>query len=115
MSVSEKRDNRESEILRVISALPKGHPGQDHVVQMLDHFEETGPNGTHKCLVLELLGPNVPDLIDWIYTDERLPARLAKSIAHQALLGVDFLSTYEIGHGGEFVLYSQHVILLSLV
>ncbi|KAJ0123879.1 hypothetical protein J7T55_012350 [Diaporthe amygdali] len=99
VSVSEKRDNRESEILRVISALPKGHPGQDHVVQMVDHFEETGPNGTHECLVLELLGPNVPDLIDWIYTDERLPARLAKSIAHQALLGVGFLSTYEIGHG----------------
>lgn len=99
VSVSQKSDNREYQTLRAISALPRGHPGQNHVVQMFDHFEEKGPNGTHDCLVLELLGPNVPDLIDSSCSDERLPARLAKSVACQALSGVDFLSTHQIGHG----------------
>ncbi|KAL2286408.1 hypothetical protein FJTKL_06794 [Diaporthe vaccinii] len=98
VSVSQKSGSREYQILRAISALPRG-PGRNHVMQMLDHFEETGPNGTHGCLVLELLGPNVPDLIDSSYSDERLPARLAKSVARQALSGVDFLSIHQIGHG----------------
>ncbi|KAG6108883.1 hypothetical protein E4U31_007337, partial [Claviceps sp. LM219 group G6] len=28
---------------------------------MLDDFTLVGPNGTHHCLVLELVGPNVAD------------------------------------------------------
>ncbi|KAG8158661.1 hypothetical protein KVR01_011783 [Diaporthe batatas] len=99
VSVSQKSDSQEQHILRAISALPRVHPGRNHVVQMFDHFEEKGPNGTHDCLVLELLGPNVPDLIDSSYSDERLPARLAKIVARQALSGVDFLATHQIGHG----------------
>lgn len=115
VSVSQKSDSREYQILRAISALPRGHPGRNHVMQMLDHFEETGPNGTHGCLVLELLGPNVPDLIDSYYSDERLPARLAKSVARQALSGVDFLSTHQIGHGGKFSFQTSNVASLNLV
>lgn len=84
-------------------------------MQMLDHFEETGPNGTHDCLVLELLGPNVPDLIDSSYSDERLPARLAKSVARQALSGVDFLSIHQIGHGGKFSFQTLNVASLNPV
>lgn len=102
VSVSQKNDDREYKILRAISALPGGHPGRNHVLQTFDHFKEEGPNGTHGRLVLELLGPNVPDLIEYSYRDERFPARLAKSVARQALSAVDFLSTHQIGHGGMF-------------
>ncbi|GAW13039.1 hypothetical protein ANO14919_024170 [Xylariales sp. No.14919] len=66
---------------------------------MLDHFTVDGPNGIHDCLVLELLGPSVPDVIESLYSDGRLPAGLAKSTAYQALLGIDFLSSHKIGHG----------------
>jgi len=68
---------------------------------MLDYFIIDGPNGTHSCVVLELLGPNVPDVLDYFYNKERLPAGLAKSIAYQTLLGIDFLQKNRIGHGGE--------------
>jgi serine/threonine protein kinase len=71
---------------------------------MLDHFQVHGPNGTHHCLVLEFLGPSVPDLLDRRIPDERLPGKLAKSIAKQALLALDYLHEQEIGHGGRITL-----------
>ena len=67
---------------------------------MLDHFQLDGPNGTHDCLVLELLGPSVPDLLDAHFRGERLPGKLAKKIAKQVLLGLDYLHQQKIGHGG---------------
>jgi serine/threonine-protein kinase SRPK3 len=69
-------------------------------MQMLDHFQLDGPNETHDCLVLELLGPSVPDLLDARFHDERLPGKLAKDIAKQALLGLNYLHQQKIGHGG---------------
>jgi Mg2+/Co2+ transporter CorC len=39
-------------------------PGSRHIEQLLDDFHHTGPNGTHVCLVLEVLGPNIPTVID---------------------------------------------------
>ncbi|KAJ9362140.1 hypothetical protein DTO027B9_571 [Paecilomyces variotii] len=68
-------------------------------MRMLDDFDLQGPNGTHKCLVFELLGPNIPDMIDARFPDGRLPGQLAKAIAKQALFGLDILHQQNIGHG----------------
>lgn len=67
---------------------------------MLDDFTLDGPNGTHDCLVLELVGPNVADAVAWYYNDDRLPAELAKLFAKQTLQGIDLLASHDIGHGG---------------
>lgn len=72
-------------------------------MQMLDHFQLEGPHGTHNCLVLELLGPSVPDLLDARFRDERLPGKFAKTIAKQALPGLYYLHQQKIGHGGGLV------------
>ncbi|KAJ5550785.1 hypothetical protein N7461_005483 [Penicillium sp. DV-2018c] len=66
---------------------------------MLDDFDLKGPNGSHKCLVYELLGPSVPDIIDAKFPDGRLPGKLAKTIAKQCLIGLDSLHQRKIGHG----------------
>ncbi|KAL8726817.1 MAG: hypothetical protein Q9181_005914 [Wetmoreana brouardii] len=66
---------------------------------MLDHFRLSGPNGTHDCLVLELLGQSVPELLEARHHDHRLPGHLAKRIAKQALIGLDFLHQQYIAHG----------------
>ncbi|KAF1358487.1 kinase-like protein, partial [Lizonia empirigonia] len=58
----------------------------------------SGPNGTHECLVLELLGPSVADLLDAHSGIERLPGTLAKTIAKQALLGLCVLHELKIAH-----------------
>lgn len=42
---------------------PIGHPGYQHVMRLLDDFEVNGPNGKHICMVFEVLGENVLNLI----------------------------------------------------
>ena len=96
--------NREFKVLRAIATIRSMHPGCRHLVQMLDHFKLDGPNGTHSCIVLELLGPSVPDLLDARFRGERFPGKLAKNIATHALLGLDYLHQHKIGHGGELTI-----------
>ncbi|PYH96542.1 kinase-like protein [Aspergillus ellipticus CBS 707.79] len=67
---------------------------------MIDHFDLDGPNGTHQCLVFELLGPNIPDLIEACFSIGRLPGKLARDVSKQALIGLDFLHQQTISHGG---------------
>ena len=101
ISVSERGERiREFKVLRAIAAIRFEQPGSRHLMAMLDHFQLDGPNGTHDCLVLKLLGPSVLDLLDARFRDERIPGKLAKTIAKQALLGLDYLHQQEIGHGG---------------
>jgi len=101
ISVSEQGErNRESKVLRAIATIRSEHPGCRHLVQLVDHFQLDGPNGTHSCVVLELLGPSVYDLLDARFHGERLPGKLAKNITKQALLGLDYLQQQKIGHGG---------------
>jgi serine/threonine-protein kinase SRPK3 len=56
----------------------------------------------HTCLVLELLGPNVPTTIDSQFADGRLPVRIAQKVAKQVLLGLAYLHSNGVGHGGAF-------------
>lgn len=39
------------------------YPGNEHVMKLLDHFDVTGPNGTHICMAFEILGENILSLI----------------------------------------------------
>ncbi|KAL1858582.1 hypothetical protein Plec18167_003547 [Paecilomyces lecythidis] len=88
--------NRELEVMKQLGLVSRKNP---HIVHMMDHFTLDGPNGDHKCIVLELLGPNVPEIIDACFSDGRLPGKIAKSIARQALLGLDALHQQKVGHG----------------
>ncbi|CAK7899201.1 hypothetical protein CAAN3_04S05006 [[Candida] anglica] len=42
---------------------PTGHPGFKHVMKLLDNFQISGPNGKHICMVFEVLGENVFNLM----------------------------------------------------
>lgn len=86
--------------LNILKELASGSSYSQYVMRLIDHFQLDGPNGAHCCLVLELLGPSVPDMIDMRFSDGRLPGPLAKTIAKQALLGLDFLHQQKIAHGG---------------
>ncbi|KAF3779519.1 Serine/threonine-protein kinase [Nymphaea thermarum] len=78
----------EIEILRAISdGDPKGSKG---VVKLLHHFNHTGPNGSHVCMVFELLGESLLKLLR--YNRYRgLPLPKVKDICHGILLGLDYL------------------------
>ncbi|KAF9071233.1 kinase-like domain-containing protein [Rhodocollybia butyracea] len=74
---------------------------KDHVVHLLDEFKHHGPNGTHQCIVTEVLGPSLSldegPLLDHI--GETIPTRLAKHVA-KIFRGVRYLHMHGVVHGG---------------
>ena len=74
---------------KVVSSDPD-HPGRRHVVSLLDHFRHEGPNGSHVCMVFEVLGENLLGLIKR-YQNRGVPEHIVKQIAKQVLLGLDYI------------------------
>ncbi|EMT62640.1 Serine/threonine-protein kinase SKY1 [Fusarium odoratissimum] len=98
ITVAEAR-SRDTKILQRLAASPRNHEGSCYVNQMWDQFTLIGPNGSHDCLVLDLVGPNIADIIDSHCRGDRLPSHAAKSISRQVLQGIDYLASNGIGHG----------------
>lgn len=99
ISVAETEHDWETRELQTMRELASYHPRLKHTMQMLeDDFDLKRPNGSHKCLVYELLGPNIPDVIDTHFPIGRFPGKLAKVIAKQSLAGLDGLHQQNIGH-----------------
>ncbi|KAJ6498528.1 kinase-like protein [Mycena vitilis] len=72
---------------------PTTHPGKSHVISFLDHFRHKGPNGTHVCMVFEVLGESLLGLIKR-HQNKGVPIPLVKQIAKQVLLGLDYMHQY---------------------
>jgi len=60
------------------------------VVQLIDYFEHTGPNGKHVCMVFETMGPNVLALIKR-YNFKGVPLPIVRKVAQHVLIGLDYL------------------------
>ena len=67
------------------------------MVQLLDNFEHEGPNGSHPCLVLELLGSSVGTGAEAY----RLPKGLAWEISKQTTQALAYIHDNEIIYGGK--------------
>jgi serine/threonine-protein kinase SRPK3 len=80
----------EIKLLEKIGSANPSHPGRQHIVSLLDHFEHSGPNGVHICLVFEALGESVLSTIKR-YQYRGLPIHIVKQITKQVLLGLDYL------------------------
>ncbi len=80
----------EIKLLEKIASANPSHPGRQHIVSLLDHFEHHGPNGMHICLVFEALGESVLSTIKR-YQYRGLPIHIVKQITKQVLLGLDYL------------------------
>lgn len=80
----------EIKLLSKIVEANHNHPGRKHVVSLLDSFEHKGPNGTHVCMVFEVLGENLLGLIKR-WNHRGIPMPLVKQITKQVLLGLDYL------------------------
>jgi len=94
-------DTREIDVLRRLQQ--DNTSDDDSIVRVLDLFAHSGPNGTHQCIVTEVLGPSlaaVEDDLEDIYDDEVLPPEVAQSIALQVSRGVERLHRLGIVHGG---------------
>ncbi|KAG0325871.1 serine/threonine protein kinase, CMGC group [Dissophora globulifera] len=74
---------------RVVKANPEA-PGRKYVVELLDHFKHRGPNGVHICMVFEVLGENLLNLIRR-YHHRGIPLHLVQQIIYQVLMGLDYM------------------------
>jgi serine/threonine-protein kinase SRPK3 len=72
-----------------------------HIVRLLDDFVHHGPNGSHQCLVFELLGPSV-DFIANEYSEDgdQLDTETVLKITTQLLEAISFLHEVGYTHGG---------------
>ena len=95
--------------LRILRHIAEVAPreGAQHTVQLLGEFEHRGPNGVHKVLVFEPMGPSVNTMAEELPQVKlrrgqmrvRYPHWMAKSILKQILLALAFLHENGIAHG----------------
>lgn len=95
------KDNKELSTLLHLSTSGIDHPGKSHVLELLDHFEHDGPNGTHLCLVLPAM---LSDGTAMTVTRKPHQAAYVQAIASQISLGLDFLNTLDLIHCGRLAL-----------
>lgn len=62
-----------------------------------DHFEQSGPNGVHVCMVFDVYGEDLLSLIDR-YEYRGVPLPIVKSIARQVLMGLEHVHSLDIIH-----------------
>ncbi|OAQ94030.1 serine protein kinase [Purpureocillium lilacinum] len=97
---------RELQILEHLDAASPTESSQ-YVTQLLSTFELQGPNGTHKCLVFEPMGPSVNSMVEELpqfnprrwEMKVRYPPQMAKSILKQSLQALAFLHENGVAHG----------------
>lgn len=95
------KNNKELSTFLHLSAPGLDHPGKAHVIELLDHFEHDGPNGTHLCLVLPVM---LSDGTAMTATRRPHQAAYVQAIASQITLGLDFLHTLDLIHCGRLAL-----------
>lgn len=92
---------REPSNLRALLKHANGDLGSKYIVQLLDDFVLEGPNGSHLCLVLQLLGPTINRAVEDQYSvGERLDTETVLEISRQLLEALHFLHESDFAHGG---------------
>lgn len=82
----------EIKLLKAVRESDPSDPKRNKTVQLLNDFKISGINGTHICMVFEVLGHNLLKLI--IKSNYRgIPRNNVKVIIRQVLEGLDYLHT----------------------
>lgn len=82
----------EIKILKAVRDTDPDDPKRNKTVQLLNDFKISGVNGTHVCMVFEVLGHNLLKLI--IKSQYRgIPYENVKTIIRQVLEALDYLHT----------------------
>lgn len=101
---------RELSNLQGLAKHSKQHLSAKRIVQLLDHFHHEGPNGSHLCLVFELLGPTVDMIITDLYQEAQeseesiYDTEDILNMSTQILEAVSFMHKAGYGHGGMNIL-----------
>ena len=94
------RRSSEAEVLNSIYQNTLRHPGRRFISSLLDEFVLNGPNGKHKCIVNEVLGPTVSEVKE-SFDCGLLPLNIAQRVTVQLALGLADIHSCGIVHGGK--------------
>ena len=83
--------------LDFLKAKESTHKGRQYIGFLDDHFTIDGPNGSHLCLVSEVLGPSLSELIGH---RKQLRGGLARKVARQFVQAVAYLHSKGVCHEG---------------
>lgn len=86
-----------------LAQLDRSAPGAEYIAIPMDTFSITGPNGSHQCIVLPVLGPCVSPRL-WLSLMD--PEPVLRGMAYQSALAMSFLHNQGLCHGGK---YPSHV------
>lgn len=75
------------------------HPGRQLLRLVLDHFQLSGPHGTHQCLLFNPLGISF-SLFRNLFPQKGLSPKLLQQTLQLVLLGLDFLHQTGVIHTG---------------
>lgn len=96
---------------RELSALRSSQQNgtSEHIVRLLGSFIHQGPNGSHQCLVFELLGPTVDHVVsDYHASGDRLEPENILQVTKQLLQGVASIHRAGYAHGGSLGYFPLH-------
>ena len=96
---SAERTMHESQVLTRLAQAKSRLPGKAMVQTLLDSFPFSGPNGSHRCLVMDAARINIDEAKEAAYHRLlHLPA--SRAIVAQLVLAVQFIHSQAIVHGG---------------
>ncbi|KAK4167814.1 serine/threonine protein kinase [Cladorrhinum sp. PSN259] len=79
----------EREILRHLRDGNRNLAGYKFVCHLVDDFEHEGPNGTHVCLVFELMGETLRSFGAW-FRECMVPTTIMRKFSWQLVVALDF-------------------------
>ncbi len=105
----------EVDVMRHIQRNGSASSGSEFILQLIDEFEHTGPNGVHRCIISDVLGPPLSSDIEELYPDEEYPIGMAKRISSQIARGLEYLHSQGVVHGGMTFTYQYFVCLMERI
>ncbi|KAH6618304.1 kinase-like domain-containing protein [Chaetomium sp. MPI-SDFR-AT-0129] len=87
----------EREILTHLRNGDQGQLGYKYVCHLVDDFEHQGPNGTHVCLVFELMGETLRTF-SVLFKDHMIPYLVMRRFTVQLLAALDFAHEHDVIH-----------------
>lgn len=94
------REEHEVTVSKHLDDFPiEHHAGKDLVRKVLDSFDITGPNGTHRCILYMPLGMSYTDFLKK-FPEKMFPKDLVQRSIQFLLVAIAYLHQCEVVHTG---------------
>lgn len=90
----------ELEIMQHLTASNPEHKGYQHISTLQDSFRHEGPNGTHVCLIMKLMGESLSTFTDW-FENRTLSSPLVQLYTYQLMQALSYAHSCGVIHTGK--------------